>query len=52
MNKYDIERLACMQLSWLIKKGKCVEECKVEWFRRWKLEYPYYKSVRGIEKHE
>jgi hypothetical protein len=43
-----IKTLACMQLKRLIEKGS--EEAKIEWKRRWGLEYPFYRSIRGIER--
>jgi hypothetical protein len=50
MNKeQQIYSLSCHQIVAMIKKGKWVEELKQEWFRRWKLEFPYYKGVDGIK---
>jgi hypothetical protein len=45
-----IKTLACMQLKRLIEKGN--EEAKLEWKRRWRLDYPFYRSIRGIERED
>lgn len=41
--------LACHQIDSLIKKGIYVDELKIEWYRRWKLEYPKYKDMSGVK---
>jgi hypothetical protein len=45
-----IKTLACMQLKRLIEKGN--EEAKLEWKHRWRLDYPFYRSIRGIERED
>ena len=41
--------LSCHQIASLIRKGKWVEELKIEWFRRWRLDFSYYKDTTGIK---
>lgn len=51
MNKeHQIRSLACHQIYSLINKGIWIDELKKEWYRRWKLEFPYYKDISGIRK--
>lgn len=45
--KIKYETLACHQLSRLIQKGD--QEARKEWYRRWAMDYPLYRSAKGIE---
>ena len=51
LSDFTIHRLATHQLHRLITKGVEVECLKKEWKRRWCLEYPYIKTIQGIEKY-
>lgn len=45
----QIYSLSSHQIAALIEKGKWIEELRHEWFRRWKLEFPYYRDINGIK---
>lgn len=50
MKEWEIRSLSEHQIIRLMKKGNEVERLKREWYRRYALEYPYYKSTSGIKK--
>ena len=50
LSDFTIQRLADHQIHRLIEKGVEVDLMKKEWYRRWKLDYPYAKTMSGIEK--
>jgi hypothetical protein len=50
ISEFVLKRLADHQIQRLIVKGVEVERLKKEWYRRWKLEYPYTLTISGIRK--
>jgi hypothetical protein len=50
MRNISYKNLACYQLKLLIRKGD--GEARKEWRRRWCMDFPFYKSAKGIEKED
>lgn len=46
-----LQNLADIQLHKMIQEGLYVRACKEEWFRRYKLDYPYFKSANGVKRY-
>jgi hypothetical protein len=51
-DEYWIERMSDHQLVQLHRKGKHQECIQQVWLKRWGMDYPMYKSVKGIERYE
>lgn len=51
IDKKILSSLSCSQLDQLIRTGRCSEEAKREWRRRWGLDWPLCKTITGIEKY-